>query len=324
MPRTRNPTEFVTTGLGMRRHKSGVDQERTERCSLCGGDASFAFRARDWNRRVTRQWFHYHRCRDCGMILLADPPQDLGSFYAEDYHSRPTVAGLERAARREAYQLEMLVRHVRPGGRLVEIGPGVGVFAWQARRAGFRVTAVEMDAACCRHLRCVVGVDAVHSDRPEMVLSDLPPSRAVVLWQVLEHLREPWCVLERVLQNLEVGGVLLIATPNPESLGLRFLGARWPHVDAPRHLQLVPMDTLTAWLEERGARAVACTITDLGARRWNRFAWQRFLMNRVSRRSLSGVAFAAGAVLSLVMAPLENGGRRGSSYTVVVRKEAAR
>lgn len=101
------------------------------------------------------------------------------------------------------------------GGRLVEIGPAHGAFALQAVEAGFDVTAIEMDERCCRYLESVVGVAAVHDDRPHEILRDRPPSDAVVMWQVIERLPDPWRCLRSAAQNLHEGGVLLVATPNP-------------------------------------------------------------------------------------------------------------
>lgn len=52
-------------------------------------------------------------------------------------------------------------------GRLLEVGPAHGAFALQASEGGFDVTTIEMDERCCRHLESVVGVTAIHSDRPD-------------------------------------------------------------------------------------------------------------------------------------------------------------
>ncbi len=292
-------------------------------CPLCRSRAGFLLRARDWNRRTSPDWFCYHRCGYCGLIFLANPPSDLAAYYAGDYHALPSQAELERVGHREAYQLEILTCQVR-GGRLVEIGPGAGVFAWQAKQAGFRVTTIEMDEGCRKHLEAVVGVEAIQSDRPETALATLPPSRAIVLWQALEHLPKPWAFLERALDNLEPGGVLLVATPNPEALGLRLMRARWPHLDAPRHLQLIPAQLLSEWLSARGASRVALYVDDRGARRWNRFAWQRLFMNAMPRRPFYQIAFAAGALISAAASLIERRGTNPSCYTAVFVKGASK
>jgi len=293
-------------------------------CTACGEDALFLLRAHDWNRRLSDTWFRYHQCSGCGLILLANPPADLDRYYDAGYHASPSLRELERLARKESYQLDLLTPHVQEG-RLVEIGPGAEVFAYQARHAGFSVTTIEMDEACCSHLEAVVGVTALHNGHPEKVIASLPPSKAVVLWQSLEHLPNLCETLEAILKNLAEEGVLLIATPNPAALGFRLMKARWPHIDAPRHLHLIPPEMLTRWLAKRGMRRIALNTADLGARRWNRFAWQRLLLNSVPTTQSKGLevaGLAAGAAVSALLSTVELRGRNCSSYTAVFRKDA--
>jgi SAM-dependent methyltransferase len=58
---------------------------------------------------------------------------------------------------------------------------------------------------------------------------------AVVVWHVLEHLDEPGPAVERMAGWLRPGGVLLVGVPNIDSLQAAIGGARWLHLDVPRH-----------------------------------------------------------------------------------------
>ena len=289
-------------------------------CPACGTLSPIAIVAKDVNRAISNHEFHYARCPACGLLFLTDPPENLSAFYADDYYQTPTAERIAYVARREHYQVEVLLRNIAPPARVVEIGAAWGVFAWQAKHSGYDVHAIEMDSRCCHHLKGVVGVSATCSDRPDQVLADLPPSGAIVMWQVLEHLTDPASVLDASVSNLAPGGVLVIATPNPESMGMRLMGARWPHLDAPRHLMLIPPALLGRWCLERGLEQVSIDDTDVGARRWNRFAWQRMLLNRVRGRAASLPLRVAGAALSAAVSPWETKPGRGSSYTAVFRK----
>jgi len=290
-----------------------------EPCPACGGLVAPALAARDENRGTGAATFAYGRCERCKLLCLLDVPADLGHHYPPDYQRLPDRARLDAVARKDRYQLDFL-RAVEPSGRLVDVGASVGTFSLAAHGAGFDVTAVEMDPSCVRHLVKTVGVQAIRSDRPEEILRQLPPSRAITLWHVLEHLRDPFALVEAAAANLEPGGVLVVATPNPAAWQFRVMGSRWPHVDAPRHLWLVPAAVLLHAGERHGLQALTLTSGDPGGRRWNRFGWQRLLMNRVEGRPARGVAFAVGAAMSVAAAPLESGRLRGACYTAVLQK----
>ena len=288
-------------------------------CPLCEGPSSFVFKTYDRNRRLSDETFNYRLCDRCRAIFLADPPDDLGRYYPDEYYVLPTGDALERAARAERYKLA-LIRPFADRGRLVEIGPGPGTFAFAARHAGYDVTGIEMDSRSCDHLRRTVGVAAVESDTPATALDQLPASRVIAMWHVLEHLQDPWACLDAAARNLVPGGVLAVAVPNPRSFQFRMMRGRWPHVDAPRHLFLIP----ARLLEERGHAAglelVKLTARDRGGIYWNRFGWQHVLMRPGQSKARTALAAGFGAGATALMAPVELSGLRGSTYTAVFRK----
>jgi SAM-dependent methyltransferase len=296
-----------------------VSPAETTTCPLCGGRSAFAFTARDRNHAVAHGSFDYRRCADCGTLFLVDPPADLGACYPDEYFGLPARAELRAAADGERYRMQIVGRHAS-GGRLVEIGPGNGIFAIQALDAGFETAAIEMDPVACAYLRDTVGVEVVQSAEPDVALRTMEPSRAIVAWHVLEHLPRPWALLEAAAENLERDGVLVLATPNPNALGLSLLGARWPHVDAPRHLFLIPHEAVVARGRELGLEPVELTDGDPGGRHWNAFAWQYLLRRPGASYPRERAAAVAGRAIATLMAPVERRGLRGAAYTVVLRK----
>jgi len=289
-------------------------------CPLCGGDSRPCFTTTDRNRAIGGEVFVYRRCVRCQTIFLANVPVDLGAHYPPDYHELPSLAQLDVAAGREAFKLEMIADHARPG-RLVELGAGFGIFARAAQRAGHQVTAVEMSERCCAYLRNVVGVATIRSDDPAAELRHLPPSRVITLWHVLEHLPGPADVLLAIAENLEPGGVLVIAVPNPQALQFRLLRGRWAHVDAPRHLQLIPAAALTERAAELGLRRVKLRTGDPAGRYWNRFGWEYALRRFPARRPPSRLTWFGALAIMVALMPLEASGSRGSAYTAAFVKD---
>jgi Methyltransferase domain len=290
-----------------------------DRCPLCGGTASLAFVATDRNRELSSESFRYRRCGACGVISLANVPADMGRFYPQEYYELPDADELARVANLERHKVDFIGAAVEPG-RLVEIGPGAGVFSFAAREAGFEVTAIEMDARACVHLVETVGVVAINSADPAGAVRALPASRAVAMWHVIEHLPDPWRVLEATAANLEPGGVLALAAPNPDSAQFRILGGRWAHVDAPRHLYLLPLSTLTAKAASLGLRRALATTHDPSGRHWNRFGWEYAIRRRPASGPSSRLVRAASLALTGALRPVEHRGLRGAAYTCVFVK----
>jgi 2-polyprenyl-3-methyl-5-hydroxy-6-metoxy-1,4-benzoquinol methylase len=288
-------------------------------CPLCGGLAAPHFATRDRNRGLSEVVFRYGRCTVCATLFLDNVPDDLGRYYPSEYYVLPSEEQLERLRAAERHKLALVDAGDR--GRLVEIGPGAGGFSYAARRAGYEVTAVEMDERAAEHVRTVAGVDVVRSDVPHTALDSLPPSRAIVLWHVMEHLPDPWACLEAAGRNLEPGGTLVIAMPNPDSFQLRVLGSRWAHIDAPRHLFLIPASTLVERASSLGLTCAKLTTRDRGGLNWNRFGWQYALMRPDGSKARTNLARAFGLAGFFAMSPIELTGLRGATYTAVFRKQ---
>lgn len=296
----------------------------TAPCLFCGGRSRHAFRARDRNRELTNERFAYARCKVCGTVFMVAPPADLGRYYEGGYYQ--LGAGGEPLWRDEpariaaaSFRVELLRRHVSPG-RLIEIGSGTGAFACASQAAGFEVSAIEMSEDCCRYLNQQDGITAICTDRPLDALSALSPAVAVAMWHVLEHLPNPSEMLGRAAEKLEPGGVLAIGVPNPRSIQFRLLGRRWPHLDAPRHLCLIPPDALVRKGEELGLRCVAMTTNDPDGLECNLFGWT----GAVRRRPARGPSWFSGQIghaICVALGRLERTGHRGAAITLMMRKQ---
>jgi SAM-dependent methyltransferase len=287
----------------------------------CPGHEEPFLVARDRNRRLSRETFTYLRCDTCGLVRLANPPADLGKFYPESYYALPSRQRLAEIAARNPFKIDLIRRFTEPG-RLLEIGPAFGVFVFQAQQAGYDVSAIEMDARCCDYLANELRVDARKSDAPEQAMEWFPPQDVIALWHVIEHLPDPWALLGAAAGKLKPGGTIVVATPNPLAWQFGVMGALWPHIDAPRHLYLLPSRTIVDFVRRFGLSCVHVGTDDEDARSWNRFGWQRLLMNISPEKWTQRAAYMLGWALSAVMAPMDRRDGAGSAYTLVLRKDA--
>ena len=290
-------------------------------CTNCGEKSKLFFNATDVNRKITNHTFYYRKCLSCGLIFLSNVPSDLDAYYQDEYYQIPSVDHINKLSEKIQYQVDMVNEFVPKKGRMLEIGSAFGVFANQAKRSGYFVDSIEMSEICCEYLSNEIGVNTYHSNTPQDVISELELNYdVVVLWHNIEHLLDPWSVIGGVVEKITPGGILLVATPNPDSIAFRMLGKFWPHVDAPRHINLIPEYLLTSKLKDFGFDLVMKTSNDKGGRSWNRFSWQRLLMNLTSSNYLKKIFFFLGWFISIPMSLLENRKFNGSCYTVIYQK----
>jgi SAM-dependent methyltransferase len=173
------------------------------------------------------------------------------------YDEEPTVPGgrlIPKLAPSRGALVDREIRHLpaKPGGRLLDVGCGSGAFLAQMAELGWRTQGIDPDPAA------VAGARKTGLDVSQATLADLDTDEhagafdAITLSHVIEHLHDPGGDLRRINRLLRPGGLLWIATPNLEALGLRRFGRDWLGLDPPRHLVLFTRVSLKRLLRDAG------------------------------------------------------------------------
>lgn len=284
-------------------------------CPFCDSPASLFVASKDRNRSLSEEEYRYYRCASCELVFLHPVPPDLGHHYQGGYQPIPaSLEELRSMAAPERYRLEPILE--KAGGDLLEIGPWIGLFSINAKDAGFQVDAIEMSAAAAAFLRDVAGVSVVHSNDPAAELSAPKCYDVIVLWHSLEHLQEPWKVLEAAAKRLKPGGILLVSVPNIDGTQATLLGKRWLHLDAPRHLYFWSPQALSRLMQSFGLETIRLDTDDPLSKTLGRDAWADYLRRIVRIPVLRGV-------VALSLAPILNAiahrPNRGAGLTATFR-----
>ena len=304
-------------------------------CPACGGGLA-AWRTVPGSDPALPGEYELARCRACRTaVTLAPAP-------AQAHEAGAYGGGAPRGSALAAPLLAMfnhrrlaLLAHAgaRPPGTLLDIGAGRGRFVAHARAAGWDAGGLEPS------LRGVEGARArgIELRRGAIGDAEVAPGSldAATLWHVLEHVDEPGRALERVAGWLRPGGALLVGVPNLASVQARAGGARWYHLDVPRHRTHFTVAGLHALLRSHGLEPAA---THHVLAEHNPFGLWQSLVSRVTStpswlyhalkrnaplRSRDALVTAAALPLAPLAVLAEAGfglARRGGTVAVVARR----
>jgi SAM-dependent methyltransferase len=139
----------------------------------------------------------------------------------------------------------------RPG-RLLDVGCSTGAFLAAARQRGWQVEGLELGQASAAYAQDVLGLTIARASLFEHEAAE-GSYDAIVFLEVIEHLPDPAGALARIARWLKPGGVLLVSTPNYDSLYRRLFGTRWWVVNCEdEHIMFFNEAKLSASLQDHG------------------------------------------------------------------------
>lgn len=248
--------------------------------------------ARDVEYHSTEDAFAYVRCRGCGALSIADVPSDrLSEIYPDTYYS--FSSGKAGVAERVKQWLDR--RHFRrifaklKGEALsaLDVGGGTGWLLTEARAVEprlVRTVVVDIDPAARK------GAEQLghefHLGRIETFESE-SKFDLILLLNLIEHVADPVAVLARLRSLLAPGGIMLVKTPNHDSLDARLFRHRsWGGFHCPRHWVIFTPESFELAVRRAGLRLDRLELTQ-GAPFWAVSALEllgRLNLVRISRR----------------------------------------
>jgi 2-polyprenyl-3-methyl-5-hydroxy-6-metoxy-1,4-benzoquinol methylase len=304
---------------------------KTQDCFECRSSKNIKklFTTTDIYRKMSKEKFNYYICSKCNHIFLKNLPNNLEKYYSNEYYDLPSIKKLKKIALKEKFKFDMVKNYFNKGDKICEIGPSIGVFLYNAKLHNLKCTGIEMSEACCEFMKFDLGINTINTNNPKIAISKIEMQKAFFFWHSLEHLQNPEDVLDACIKKLDRRGLIIIACPNPDSFGFKVTGKNWPHLDAPRHLNLFGINTLEKYMNKKKLKSIFKTTNDLSAQYYNSFSWQLFLFNIFNKKNTfdfkrKNIKYffwkLIGKVISTLSYPFENKDLKGSCYTIVFQK----
>jgi SAM-dependent methyltransferase len=259
----------------------------------------------------SRKPFDYLECHGCGCLQLLDVPDDLSSFYPDDYYSLadppeimlpPGATTLRRARaaallHAPAYALDTCVNtswvssvlvptefmwlaslRLKTSSAVCDVGSGSGrILAWMLSQGLSNLAGFD---PYIEHDLNLGGRIAIR----KLVVDDIPGCwDLIMLNHSFEHMPHPAKVLERLAMLLNDQGSILIRIPVADSWAWRTYGVHWAQLDAPRHLFLHTQRSMSILAEQLGLTVSRVFFDSTSFQFWGSEQYKRDIPHRDPR-----------------------------------------
>lgn len=215
-------------------------------CPLCQAD--------DHQKFLTKFEMNLVKCRKCSLIYANPRIQEpelfsryTASFFFDEYlpafKAAPTYYDPEVIRSHFFIFIQLITKYFKPGKRLLDVGCGSGFFLKAAEEIGWEAEGVEISAAASEYAQNIVGVKVLEG---KLEAHHFPAEKfdLVVMLETAEHLMNPLNTLKEIYRILKRGGILIISTPDSNSLSRLFLGKNWAVFSPEEHLSVFSQKSL--------------------------------------------------------------------------------
>lgn len=222
-------------------------------CALClSPKQRILFKTLDLRYGLGQQKFHLVQCAYCGLIYLnpRPTPQEIAQYYPDHYYGASSSFWENLFTRCSLYFFHRQIKRFKKNGKILDVGCGAGKFLAIMQKKGYKAYGLDISATACKLARSQ-GLK-VFEGTLETVRFPRAYFDIITLWHILEHLHRPSANLKEIERILKKDGILLIETPNIQSLSFRLFKKYCFHLELPRHLYQWSFATLQATLQKHG------------------------------------------------------------------------
>ena len=236
---------------------TGAKNLENVKCNYCGDD--------DYKVRYIKDGYNIVQCKKCSLVYVNPrlTQESIDNLYNEDYFlgdgfdkSIQYQKEFEELSDKldltdwDAATIKEFIQTENKNPKLLDIGCGMGLFLWKAKKIGFDVEGIELSSFAADFVRSkdiTVNDKSIYEER-------LPENHydAIALKEVIEHLPDPMLALENVYSALKPGGVLFMTTGNYNSPERKLRGKDWFYFMPEGHIFIFSNKTMTNYLNKIG------------------------------------------------------------------------
>lgn len=169
------------------------------------------------------------KCNNCSVVFLDFHKDfDISKLYSSDYYLEREEYYLKNYIVDPSCNIKSphiddfreglnIIESLKPRGRLLDVGCGMGLFLFMAKQRGWDVFGVDVSDYATDFTKKSFGINCFVGDLKKASFPD-KYFDVITLWDVIEHFENPIDELEEIRRILSDDGIILFDTPNAESL----------------------------------------------------------------------------------------------------------
>jgi len=142
-------------------------------------------------------------------------------------------------------------RHGQRGSRLLEIGSGLGHLVGQLEDS-FETYGMDLNHWAVNESKSVVDETRLQTASAEEIPFENDAFGVVIIKHIVEHLPDPEKAIAEIGRVTAPGGILILSTPNLDSLLKPWKGESWIGYQDPTHISLHPPAKWLGWIQNAG------------------------------------------------------------------------
>jgi 2-polyprenyl-3-methyl-5-hydroxy-6-metoxy-1,4-benzoquinol methylase len=170
---------------------------------------------------IKKENINYSICERCDLVFSEEQPRDLNDVYSNNAYLSTQINAYDktRKFRIKNFAVERIkiLKKYKKKGSLLDFGCGTGWFLEEAQKH-YKVAGVEYSDSIRLWLKKKFNISSYKK------ISNLKKKFDIITaFDVIEHVPNPLVFLKSLKKKLKKNGIILIYTPNVDSLGFSFL-----------------------------------------------------------------------------------------------------
>lgn len=224
------------------------------KCVVCGMNR--------YKRLFVKEGFKFVKCNNCGFIYTnpSIKQKSLKIYYeniGEEYYQTPDnkTRDVMRNLLKDKFndELSYIERYAKKG-RVLDIGCGVGIFLYYAKKRGWKVYGTEFNKFSIKYINDTLKINTIFSSdlkKLEKNYFDL-----ITLHQVMEHIPDPNKMLRDIRLLLRDDGLIFMSVPYVYGISTRIIGRNSMHYAGMGHLNYFNRKNMITLMNKNGFEVI--------------------------------------------------------------------